>query len=630
MLCEKFSAEFFRANLPDLTQWVPFPPVSDRESWEKLSQCELNRIRKTELIEEANSIVNQPWPELSATLFAEFIRNGNRTRYENPYFVRRNNLGVLVLAECFENQGRYLEEIMNGIWSILSEPSWTVPAHTRYLDNDILPDPDQVFVDLFAGTTAMTLSQTYSLLKNKLEAISPGLCKTLKQYLDQRIFTPVETQKVPHWWLEGKNNWTPWCAANVLGSALIMLADDRERLVALIMQLLTALDLYINNYDDDGGCDEGPMYWNVSPGELLIALELLNSATNDALIEIYDNVKIKNMGEYIHKVHMGGKWCFSPADARAILKTRPGIVYRYGEKINSNNMKQLAVNSFFVDEDSCDSVLYQYKNFNGDLLPFILRDIFWLPENPVYSPIKHPPVDIFPDLQIMIARESAETGTGFTIGCKAGSNHENHNHNDIGQFEVFCDGTPIVVDLGVGQYTRKTFSPQRYDIWYIGAQGHNAPQVNGILQQDGEFHAENVVYETTYTIAAMSLNLTKAYPPESQLEKLTRQVTLDRSIHQVTVSDGITFKRNGNTITLPLLFQAEPHLTSSGAIDVPVGDNKVSLKIETEGKLKTELQKVELDDEKHRAVWGDYIYKLLLTFETDSNMLDYTLSFSRK
>ena len=58
----------------------------------------------------------------------EFGRNGNRSRYETLYFKRRNVLALLVLAECIEFKGRFIDDIINGIWTICGESFWGIPA----------------------------------------------------------------------------------------------------------------------------------------------------------------------------------------------------------------------------------------------------------------------------------------------------------------------------------------------------------------------------------------------------------------------------------------------------------------------------------------------------------------------
>jgi hypothetical protein len=54
---------------------------------------------------------------------------------------------------------------------------------------------------------------------------------------------------------------------------------------------------------------------------------------------------------------------------------------------------------------------------------------------------------------------------GLFLAAKGGHNAESHNHNDMGSFNLYIDQQPIIIDLGVGTYTRQTFSSERYKIW---------------------------------------------------------------------------------------------------------------------------------------------------------------------
>ena len=51
-------------------------------------------------------------------------------------------------------------------------------------------------------------------------------------------------------------------------------------------KIFLCLDKFINTYPDDGGCEEGPGYWNVAAGAMFDLLELLYSATSGA-VDIY-------------------------------------------------------------------------------------------------------------------------------------------------------------------------------------------------------------------------------------------------------------------------------------------------------------------------------------------------------
>ena len=74
----------------------------------------------------------------------------------------------------------------------------------------------------------------------------------------------------------------------------------------------------------------------------------------------------------------------------------------------------------------------------------------------------------------MIARDEH-----FVLAAKAGNNADSHNHTDVGSFTVYKDGKPLIIDLGVETYTRKTFSADRYEIWTMQSQFHNLPTFIG-------------------------------------------------------------------------------------------------------------------------------------------------------
>ena len=53
----------------------------------------------------------------------------------------------------------------------------------------------------------------------------------------------------------------------------------------------------------------------------------------------------------------------------------------------------------------------------------------------------------------------------YQLAVKAGNNDDSHNHNDVGSFILFKQGAPFIIDIGVETYSKKTFSPERYEIW---------------------------------------------------------------------------------------------------------------------------------------------------------------------
>ena len=83
-----------------------------------------------------------------------------------------------MVAEVFENKGRFLDDIANGIWAICEESYWGVPAHLGMQRKGTgLPDVTEPTVDLFSAETGSLLAWTVYLLGDRLDKVSPLLSR---------------------------------------------------------------------------------------------------------------------------------------------------------------------------------------------------------------------------------------------------------------------------------------------------------------------------------------------------------------------------------------------------------------------------------------------------------------------
>ena len=135
------------------------------------------------------------------------------------------------------------------------------------------------------------------------------------------------------------NNWTPWICSNWLTTALIAERDPSRRLQAA-NKILGCLDRFMNGYADDGGCDEGPGYWDKAGGALFDNLELLRSASNGAL-DFFNEPLVKEIGRYIYRAHIAGPYFTNFSDAPAKVTLSADMVYRFGKRIGDEKMVAL-------------------------------------------------------------------------------------------------------------------------------------------------------------------------------------------------------------------------------------------------------------------------------------------------
>ena len=84
------------------------------------------------------------------------------------------------------------------------------------------------------------------------------------------------------------------------------------------------------------------------------------------------------------------------------------------------------------------------------------------------------------------------------------------HYNTMPQVET--DAHAFKDDVGSGAYTARTFSKDRYTLWFNTSPYHNLPTIGGREQgTGGNFAARDVRYQD----GKLSLNITGAYPAEA-------------------------------------------------------------------------------------------------------------------
>ena len=116
--------------------------------------------------------------------------------------------------------------------------------------------------------------------------------------------------------LRGRNNWTPWIAGNIFGAAC-HLERPADELAQVAWRGLESCEKWSHTYGDDGGCDEGVMYWGVAMGALIMFLEHLNERSNGGF-DLYEHPKLRAMARYPVTADLGGRCFASFSDTRPI------------------------------------------------------------------------------------------------------------------------------------------------------------------------------------------------------------------------------------------------------------------------------------------------------------------------
>ena len=620
-LASTYPIEKLKEIIIPLKEWRPYPKYSDPEGFENIPVS----VRQA-YIKAAERGISTKWPVLPATLFLEYIRNGNRTNYEKLSFDRRKRLSTLVLAEVFERQDRFMDQIINGIWAICEESFWGVPAHNKGRG---LPDIESPIVDLFAAETASLIAWTHYLMSEELDQINPLITKRMVMETDRRIFTPYLLHNDWDWmgftwrnrtgYMRPVNNWNPWINSNVIACALLMEKDPQRRL-AILHKAMDSIDNFVMPYPKDGGCDEGPAYWGRAGASLFDCLELLYLAS-DGEINIFKQPLITNIGSYIYKVYISRPYFINFADAPAKMHVDAPIVYRYGKAIGDTTMMKFA------------AFAAQHQNLGKDILQGsfgvlnrILPALFTLTDLLSTEPVEPFIRDVwFPEIQVMAARSNSYNHKGFYVAAKGGHNNESHNHNDVGNFIVYADGQPVLIDAGSQTYTAKTFSRQRYELWNNQSAYHNLPKINGVMQKEGhQYKATDVHYDCSDKWAQLSLNIASAYPDEAFVTSWKRTIRLNRN-ESITIVDEYHLNKYLEPLELNFLTPLEVDTTQPGKIALSKTtstDMKTCYLWYPKDKLEPYVETIVIEDDRLRDSWGSQLRHIVLK-ATDSMLMGH-------
>lgn len=584
-------------------------PFSDLKQWKSANKAAivaainvLPDTVKAKLIKKADEAIDYQWPSLPASLYLDYKLTGTRINYEKLSSERRRKLNNLVVGELLERKGRFIPKIVDGLWLLMEESTWVAPAHivVQHEGTD-LPGANTAYIDLSASRTAANVAMTYHLLQHQLDKYSKVVGARLVKELHARIFIPY-LNNTNFFWMGFKgnsvNNWNAFNNTNCMQTALLTLQPG-DTLSRLSKKIINSIDFFINQYPADGGCDEGPSYWDMAGGKLANLLQSLQSASKGK-IHLTNKTLIHDMGTYTYKMHISGNKMVNFADALANYTQNPNQVLAYGILFNDERLQKYAAYLFSLSGNQVSS---------DDLLDFASTAVNFKTLTTTQAIAPYPLSSTLSSLQVWSARTKEGSDLGFFIAGKGGHNAESHNHNDIGNFIVYYQGKPILIDAGVGTYTAKTFSNKRYEIWNVQSQWHNTPTINGFGQINGRnFKAKNFGVRSTPSKDIWTVDIAPAYPHEAMVDVWSRTIELDRVKHQVILQEHYKIRQHIAKQELNFICAEQP-IIKSGHI---IWKNGVSMSFDPK-LLTPKVEEKLMDDLRFQHIWGKSIYRLKLT-----------------
>lgn len=505
-----------------------YEKVKDKKFWKQVRTDE----RYGFLIDQAKELYEEygtgDIKALNYDAFMDYHRTGNRNYFEEKYFSRRKRLvACALLALIYPENEEYLRNLQNTIWAICDEYCWSLPCHTK--SSDVLFDNN--YLDLFASETGQALSEIRYLLGDRLEVL-----------INERIHNEIQHRVIDSFinrtfsWEQNTHNWVAVCGGSI---AMTFMLERPDLFDSVKHRIASAIQNYIDAFQDDGVCLEGFSYWTYGFGYFCCYAQALLEFTKGE-INLFANEKVKRIAHFPSYAFVSGNASVSFSDGGRAGSLAIGISslveYHYG-----NILPRLSKESYRIT-DHCGRFAEATRAF-----------VFFDPDS--FGEISEQNATHYLKDSGWFVSKNARYG----FATKAGHNDEPHNHNDIGSFIFAAKGQQLLCDLGCGAYNADYFGAKRYTILCNRSMGHSVPILDGQEQQAGKEFCGTLSYDGR----AVTIDMIEAYPSCS-VSKLTRKFTLTDDGVTLTDSFGyhnpcpvterfiscIAPKQNGNTIIL--------------------------------------------------------------------------------
>ena len=506
------------------------------------------------------------------------------------YLTRRSEpLAAATVAVWLGHPGADLDYLQDLLWAYCEDSTWVHAVH------------DHCRIDLNAAETGATLAEAVHIFGDRLD---PAVRERIVDEVDSRVFRQFSDYRSPEVWKTGNTNWNLVCNGSIVRAALYLI-DDPDVLANLVHAAIQNLTFAVDGFTDDGGCVEGPAYWNYGFGHYLRVAEALHQRTGGEL-DITADAKIERICRYPLAAHIDGSLYSTFADSThgdvpawiALLVNRFHAAPELYELCARNDDHSLRLSTLL------DLALYDGERATGT------------PDTADYE---------LPDLG-QVKLRGRPGPRQLTVMALAGHNGVSHNHNDVGSFLVHRDGALPLVDPGAPMYDGQTFSDQRYEIIYCRSRGHSVPVINGREQRAG------ARYRGTLETAGLNgdgpkraiIDMTRAYP-RGTMKRLLRTLELDPRTNRLELRDDYTFGRAPRSLEEAFITFDKVTLAADRR-SVRIGTRATGVEIrplETEGRFALEIL---AEESRAKGRTDDIIHRI--TFTPKRLAADMSLRFT--
>ena len=501
--------------------------IENRAFWEGVTDADARR----RWIREGEALLVRSLPTMEGVSF--FPREGEPhglwiKRVQDHFTVLRS----LLLAECAENEGRFLPRIQETLDAISAIRTWTGFYHDR---KGISYRGTGHVLDLGSGMHSEQVAIVLDVLRTRLDsacrarALKALRTMTLDVYLELAGDLSV-TKRHSCGWVRGEANWNAACNNYFVTAALRALDDPMERAAAIELAERSTR-LYLGGFTEDGLSLEGASYWNYGFGSYLSLVLAVKAATGSFL-----GFKPEPFLAKCYHSSFGTEYC-------------PDHSPKYGD---CNIKSQASVQSLgrYV-WPGCEYCGRKGLFSGGFTRAFAIGALgsagtrAWEASRPYDYPLR----SWYPArVGQLVCRPVAGPGRadGIYASIQGGFCARPHGHHDVGSYSIAPGGVDVMGDLGNSVYTLDTFGPKRFENPLRNSFGHPVPRVDGKLQSGGA-EAFATVLGNSFSDAEdrVVYDLRTAYRTVTNLTALTRTFRYLRAEGRVIVTDRVAFDGKG-------------------------------------------------------------------------------------
>ena len=616
--------------------WFPYPTYTDRKGWDQIMGK-----HKDEVIRYAESFLDYTWQVVPASIYLSYEKKADRTLYR-PLNENTEALLGSILGELAEGKGRFLLQIINGMYYFANMPSWN-GSGSEVRDNlrkRMLPDPDYCLIALTSASRAALIATGLFFFQEEFDKIDPLISKVVYKALESHTFEPYLDEfheNHGHEWMgfnrPRANNWNTYCNTFVL-QAFLLADRDPERLLRALARCARSIDRYLDTNKMDGACDEGPSYWSMAGGKLFEYTAIMKACSR-GLIDLFPDPQIRRMMEWRSKCYITDGWVVPFGDGSARNSGDGPLLFRIGTTIESPELTDLAI---YLAADPKQNVF--------DNTPSLSHDIFRILETLRYAPLFEEAQEAALtaaggnwDRMMMDLRSSVgsywyeqtehaflRSDKAWFVAAKGGNNGESHNHNDVGSGLLFIEDIPVIIDPGVATYLHSPLV--KVDYWNLKSDWHNLPTINGVQQGTGaRYKASGTSCDVKRNLFTTDLSL--AYPDSAHIRHWKRSWSLKDD--KLVITDQYTLSARTqptfeNFVTQgPIYLEGENvdgYTVKKGEAIIATHNHsnskRVLIKMVFPKELIPHKDKRELDDPRFIKNWGSHLYRLQLEVPQNS------------